>query len=160
MQPLAVLKEKFKNLYHSQATPAEIALGIAIGVFIGVLPLYGFHLLLWLLAAFLVPQANKLAIFVGTNISLPATIPLITWTAYEIGRRTLGGEQYPPFNFMFFENIDLKNISSYYYPLFIGSIILGLVCACIFYAVSYTVVDLKQKRKRKMDAARAQEIKY
>ena len=69
--------------------PHGIALGVAIGSFIGILPLYGLHTVLCVIALFLIPRANKLAILVGTNISLPPTIATITWTAYDIGRLLL-----------------------------------------------------------------------
>ena len=61
--------------------PRGVALGVAIGSFIGVLPLYGLHTILCLIALFLIPRANKLAILLGTNVSLPPTVATITWTA-------------------------------------------------------------------------------
>jgi len=48
------------------------------------MPLYGFHTLLCVIFAFLIPRANKIAILIGTNISLPPTVPFITWTGYNI----------------------------------------------------------------------------
>jgi uncharacterized protein (DUF2062 family) len=144
----ATLKQKISNLIHSHESPSEIALGVAIGVFIGMLPLYGFHLLLWVIAAFLVPSANKLAIFIGTNISLPVTIPLITWAGYETGRLTMLSREYPPLDFNYFRHFPFRDIGSFYFPLFIGSVILGVVCAFAFYWLTYTIVDARRRRKQ------------
>ena len=43
--------------------PHEIALGIAIGSFIAVLPLYGLHTILCVVAIVLVPKVNKISVF-------------------------------------------------------------------------------------------------
>ena len=72
--------------------PSEVALGVAIGVFIAILPLYGLHTILVLTAAFFIRRANVIAMLVGTNISLPPTVPFITWAGYNIGRLMLGNK--------------------------------------------------------------------
>jgi uncharacterized protein (DUF2062 family) len=146
------LKDKIKNLIRSHNSPSEIALGIAIGVFIGILPLYGFHILLWILFSFLVPRANKLAIFVGTNVSLPPTIPFITWAGYEIGRFMLSTTRaYPPLDADFFRHFPFKDIGSFYFPLFVGSVILGMTGGAIFYGITYAVLILRQRRIKKIE---------
>jgi len=137
------LKWKFKKiavrLLRLNNTPQEIALGIAIGVFIGILPVYGLHTVLVVVAAILVRPANKIAIFLGTSISLPPTIPPITWAGYEIGRLVLRGK-FEPLNWSVFTHITFKKIYSYYQPLFLGSVILGLICALIFYFLAFFMV--------------------
>jgi uncharacterized protein (TIGR03546 family) len=149
MEGLAQLrfKEKIRKVFQSHGSPSDIALGIAIGVFIGILPLYGFHLLLWVLFSFLVRRANKVAIFVGTNISLPPTVPIITWAGYEIGRLVLAAKNYPPLDSDYFRHITFKNIGSFYLPLFVGSVILGVTCGIIFYGITYAILRFRQKRK-------------
>ena len=153
------MKWKFKKiavrLLRLNNTPQEIALGIAIGVFIGILPVYGLHTILVVIAAILVRPANKIAIFLGTSISLPPTIPPITWAGYEIGRLVLRGK-FAPLSWSVFKNITLHKIYTYYQPLFLGSVILGLICAVIFYFLVFFIVKklnfgdrLGRKIKRK-----------
>jgi uncharacterized protein (TIGR03546 family) len=127
-------------------TPHEIALGIAIGSFIAVLPLYGLHTVLCVLAIILIPKANKIAIFLGTNISLPPTIPVITWTAYDIGRFLLADKRYPPLSWEYIRNFKIERLSEFYYPLFIGSLVLGLICAVVFYFITLAVVNYCRKK--------------
>jgi len=126
--------------------PHEIALGIAIGSFIAVLPLYGLHTILCVVAIILIPKANKIAVFLGTNISLPPTIPTITWTAYDIGRLLLADKHYPPLSWEYVRNFKIARLSEFYYPLFIGSLILGLICAVVFYFVTLAVVNHYRKK--------------
>jgi len=150
------LKWKFKKiavrLLRLNNTPQEIASGIAIGVFIGILPVYGLHTALVVIAAILVRSANKIAIFLGTSISLPPTIPPITWASYEIGRFILKGK-FEPLSWSVFKNITFQKIYGYYQPLFLGSVILGIICATIFYLLTFYMSNkfiLRKKRVRRI----------
>ncbi|MBF0533156.1 MAG: DUF2062 domain-containing protein, partial [Candidatus Omnitrophica bacterium] len=58
------LKTKLAAILKSNTLPEEIALGVAIGVFISILPLYGLHTLLVVIAALLIRKSNKLAILI------------------------------------------------------------------------------------------------
>jgi len=127
--------------------PCEIALGIAIGSFIAILPLYGLHTVLCVIAALLIPRANKLAILIGTNVSLPPTVPTITWTAYDIGRLLLVNKAYPPLSWEYFRNFKIARISEFYYPLFIGSIVLGLLSAVVFYFITLSIAKHFRKKR-------------
>ncbi|MFA5005829.1 MAG: DUF2062 domain-containing protein [Candidatus Omnitrophota bacterium] len=145
------MKWKFKKiavrLLRLNNSPQEIALGVAIGVFIGVLPVYGLHTLLVVIAAIIIRPANKIAIFLGTNISLPPTVPAITWAGYEIGRHISGGSL-EPLSWLAFKEMTLEKLSCYYRPLFIGSLILGLACAGIFYMLTFFIVKKINSRKK------------
>ena len=150
------MKWKFKKiavrLLRLNNSPHEIALGVAIGVFIGILPLYGLHTVLVIIAAILVRSANKIAIFLGTSISLPPTVPPITWAGYEIGRLILKGK-FEPLSWSVFKNITFQKICNYYQPLFLGSVILGIVSAAIAYLLVFPAVkefSLRRKRVRRI----------
>lgn len=145
------MRRKFRKilvkLLRLNNTPHEIALGIAIGVFIAILPLYGLHTVLVIIAAVLIRPANKIAILIGTNVSLPPTVATITWTSYDIGRFILKSHNYPPLVWADFKTITLQKIAKLYPPLFLGSVILGIACAVAFYFITYFIVkSLKNKR--------------
>ena len=143
------MKFKFKEilvkLIHQHNSPHEIALGAGIGAFISVLPVYGLHTVLVILAAIIVRPANKVAIFLGTNLSLPITLPFITWAGYEIGRFILKGDL-PPLNWEFFKHLTFEKIVSFYGPLFLGSLILGVICAALVYGLTFFVVKKVKER--------------
>ncbi len=140
------IKESVAALIKLNTTPPEIALGVAIGVFIAVMPLYGFHTLLVIVCAVLIPKANKIAMLLGTNISLPPTVPFITWAGYEIGRSVLR-RGYPPLRWSFFSHLSLQTIRELYYPLFLGSVILGAACALLCYGVTLFFAMRLEKKK-------------
>jgi len=145
------LKWKFKKvlvrLFKLNNTPQEIALGTALGVFIAILPVYGLHTVLVIIAAILIKPANKVAILLGTNISLPPTVPFITWAGYEIGRFILK-DNFAPLSWSDFKHITFENISSHYKPLFLGSVVLGIACAVIFYFLTFFIVRKIKNRKK------------
>ncbi|MBF0594692.1 MAG: DUF2062 domain-containing protein [Candidatus Omnitrophica bacterium] len=141
------IKDFFHKLLISNNEPESIALGLGIGAFICVLPLYGFHTLLVVLFALMIPKANKIAIFLGTNLSLPPTLPFITWAGYEIGRIIFPGNAYPPLDLEFFRHFDWKRFGDFYYPLFFGSVILGLLCGMVTYVLAVNIIRWKRYRK-------------
>lgn len=140
------LKERILALLKLNNTPQEIALGTAIGVFIGVTPLYGLHTALFVIAALLIRRANKIAILVGTNISLPPTVPFITWAGYSIGRWAVASND-PALSWSTFRGFTYAKFIHHYYPLLIGSLILGLVCAFMTYFLVWGLIHARRNGK-------------
>ena len=139
------LKEKILSLFKLHNAPAEVALGVAIGVFIAILPVYGLHTIMVITAAFLIRRANIIAMLVGTNISLPPTVPFITWAGYNIGRLMLG-KKYPYISCWTFKGFSYKGILNFYYPLLLGSFILAVICAIVFYFLTLNFMNKRRKR--------------
>jgi uncharacterized protein len=139
---LAALVRVFKE-HHD---PHGVALGVAIGSFIGILPLYGLHTILCVIVLFLIPRANKLAIILGTNDSLPPTVATITWTAYDIGRMLLINKHYQPLSWEYMKSLKISNITEFYYPLFVGSVVLGLLVAAVLYIIVWVIADRFRKK--------------
>lgn len=150
--PIRRLRRKIKRLIvkliRLNHTPPQVALGVAIGVFIGIMPLYGFHTLMVIIAAFLVRRANIIAILIGTNISLPPTLPIITWAGYNIGRLILWNK-YPPLEWGMLKNFHYQDILKFYWPLFLGSFFLALICAAVFYFLTLWFMRRRQRRRKK-----------
>jgi uncharacterized protein (TIGR03546 family) len=138
------LKDKFMILVKINNTPKHIALGVAIGVFIGVTPLYGFHTILAILMAILIRRTNKIAILLGSNISIPPTAPFISWAGYEIGRGILG-HKYPAIEWTALKHFRYGDIKEILFPLFLGSFILGLFLAVCFYFIILALVKRFKK---------------
>lgn len=71
-------------------TPAVLAFSIAVGLAVGLLPLYGLHGLM--VAALCLPlRLDAVLAFAATMISNPLTFPLLTWLEVQIGCAILGG---------------------------------------------------------------------
>ncbi|MDP2905370.1 MAG: DUF2062 domain-containing protein [Candidatus Omnitrophota bacterium] len=146
------IKRIIAKMLHMHSSPREIALGIAVGVFIAVLPVYGLHTLLLVVLALIIRPANKIAMLIGTNISLPPTVPFITWSGYEIGRFILD-KSLAPLCWSDFRNITFQKVTAVYPVLFFGSVILGCVCAVVAYVLTYFI--FKAYKEKRAHAARA-----
>jgi len=71
--------------------PDEIAKGVALGIFIGMTPTFGFQMAIAIFFAYLLRQ-NRLAAVLGVWVTNPVTAPFIYAAEYEIGRRLLDME--------------------------------------------------------------------
>lgn len=153
-----ILKQRIIALLKLNNTPHEIALGVAIGVFIAITPLYGFHTIMVIIAAFLIRRVNKLAILLGTNVSTTLTFPFITCAGYSIGRFILG-DSYPPLHWSTFKHFNYKQLLHFYFPLFIESIVLGLILAVFFYFITLWFIIARNKSKLKQRKEEANDAK-
>ena len=77
------------SVLHADDPPARLALGAAIGVFIAFTPTFGFQMLLVVFTAWLL-RANKAVGLPVVWISNPATMGLIYYPCYVVGRTLLG----------------------------------------------------------------------
>ena len=67
-----------------QGDPHYVAVGMAIGVFIGITPTIPLHTVIAVALAFVL-RGSKPAAIIGVWFANPITIPLFYWASYEIG---------------------------------------------------------------------------
>lgn len=138
----------------SNNTPQEIALGIGIGSFVGVIPLYGLHTIIIISLAFIIRKANKLAMLAASAIFMPPVIPFLIWAEYNIGRLILYG-RYPAMDFATMKNLRWGDIGNIYLVILLGSAALGLAYSIIMYALSlYISTKIQKRREKKVDDGR------
>ena len=81
----ASLKQKWADLLLGDFTPHDIALGLAWGTFIALLPTFGFSILLALLFSFMFPHINRPAIIVALIVWNPLVQIPIYAASFQIG---------------------------------------------------------------------------
>ena len=119
------------------------ALSIALGVFIGIAPFWGFQTVLVIFLAVLF-RWNKILAFTFSNISIPPMIPFIIFASLQIGSYFVGGDVFFNENQEFsFEMI--KNHTTQY---LVGSFILATIAAFVFGFSSYFLLSLTGKSKK------------
>lgn len=85
------IREVWRRLRGSEQSPGRVAQAVAIGLFIGCLPLYGLHLALCLVVC--VPRRLDSALaYLVANISNPFVAPFLITLEIEIGSLLLTGE--------------------------------------------------------------------
>lgn len=130
--------------------PSEISRGLAIGVFCGMTPLLGLHMVLAVaLAMFL--KGNKLMALAGAWVGNPLTMPVFLILEYKLGRWIMGASPAPVPQLSLGVGDVLKGSWKMMAPLFLGSLILGGAAALLTYAAAKPLVralkyHLKERR--------------
>ncbi len=84
------LKQIFREDIIGSDTPKHtIAFSVAFGIFMGILPIWGYQLIFGFFFAHLL-KLNKAIFFITANISLPPMIPFILYLSYVTGSYVLG----------------------------------------------------------------------
>ena len=89
--PGPALRELHYRLRSEGDSPARRGAAVALGTFIGCLPLYGAHFLLCTVAARLL-RLNRLMAYLASYINNPLTAPFILALSYGIGHRLTRGD--------------------------------------------------------------------
>ncbi len=76
-----VIKEQVSA---NNESPSKIASAVGFGLFMGILPVWGFQMLLAAFFAHLM-KLNKMVVLVASNISIPPMIPFIVFFSYRLG---------------------------------------------------------------------------
>lgn len=142
------VKEKVIELARLNNSPREIAFGISLGVFIAHSPFYGLQTLAALILAVFIRRINRIAILTGLLVTIPPAAPFVYWAEYRIGKFVLGNN-YPSFSWASVEEFIRHGIYRFFYPLFVGSIILGFFSSLVFYFVTLVLVRKIRARHSK-----------
>lgn len=132
----------FEDLLKNQDSPKKKALSIALGVFLGLSPLWGFHTVIVIFLA-IVLKLNKLIAFVFSNISFPPFIPLVLLLSLQIGNWTLGIESHYTLAGIR-ENFDvMQHLEAY----LVGSLVLSTSSALVFGLLGYAFFLITDKKQ-------------
>jgi glycosyltransferase involved in cell wall biosynthesis len=133
-------RENWKSIWNDHIlnrneSNARKAAAIGLGVFLGIVPIWGFQLLsAYLLAARL--KLNKALVLIACNISVPPMIPFIIFASFATGKFWMKNGSMT-INFskqLSFETVKM-NFEQYLYGSITLSIVAGLLAALIVYAL-------------------------
>ncbi len=117
------------------------SLSLGFGVFMGIIPVWGFQLIIGIpLAVFL--RMNKVLFFVAANISIPPMIPIIIYTSFKLGHYFLGG----PSDVLNSSEFTLESISIDAEKYFIGATILAVMSFVTVTLLSFTALQFFRKK--------------
>lgn len=160
------LKKAYDRLIKIRGHPREIALGFALGIFIGFSPTVGFQMAIAIFFAALF-KWNKVSSAVGVWISNPLTIPFIYGLTYLVGAKIMGirnaNHLSGHLNELAIQSL-LSKAPEIIWALIIGGVIVGLPFAIAGYYFCYSAVqryqeDIKRKlAQQKEKLARQREI--
>ena len=141
-----VLDEHLFNPHHSAQLKA---MSVSFGIFMGIIPMWGFQLVAAIFLAILF-KLNKPLVIVAANISIPPMIPVIIFGSYKMGALWMGSNAMQ-INFSNAITLDSikKNLLQYIY----GSITLALVAAIAFGLLTFIFLKIIGKKRAVLSKA-------
>jgi len=140
-------RQKFRkllndHLYHPHHSAQLKATSVAFGVFMGIVPIWGFQLVTAIFLAILF-KLNKPLVIVAANISIPPMIPVIIFLSYKMGACWMGANA---MQLDFSKSISISSIKQNLLQYVYGSITLAIVAALIFGLLTFILLKLFGKK--------------
>ncbi|MCG2460165.1 DUF2062 domain-containing protein [Flavobacteriaceae bacterium F89] len=131
-----------EDFLHSDDSPKKKAFSIALGVFIGLTPLWGLQTVIVLFLAVLL-RLNKVIAFAFSNVSFPPFIPFILYVSLVLGNWVLGQDF-----LLTSEDISgnfelIQHLKAYV----VGSMVLSTFAALLFGMVGYIFLSIFDSKK-------------
>jgi uncharacterized protein (DUF2062 family) len=106
------------------------AFSAAFGIFMGIIPIWGFQTIaaIFLAVSF---KLNKALVIIFSQVSFPAIFPLIVWLSLKTGRYWVGGSD---------ANLSFKNIDSHLLQYIYGSLTLAVLAALLTGAITFLLL--------------------
>jgi uncharacterized protein len=134
--------QRIKNL---EGDPHYVAMGLAIGVFIGITPTIPFHTVLAVALAFIL-RGSKVAAALGVWFSNPITAPIFYWGSYKAGMYLLGNPA--PFDIKYESILELLDLGmDVTIAMIAGGIILGILPGIASYFITRKIITTIRLRR-------------
>ena len=146
------VKKAYTRFLKMRGNPKEIALGFALGLFVGFTPYMGFHIAIAIFLAAIF-KWNKIAAALGVWISNPLTAPIVYSLTYYVGSKMCVYTG----NFNQAEELSISGMLKILHKapevlwiLTLGGVVIGLPLAVLGYYVSYSAItkyreEIKEK---------------
>ena len=142
---LYFLKLKEKTLREILLNPSESnskkAQSLAFGVFMGILPIWGFQMLVAFAAAVFL-RLNKTLVIIASNISIPPMIPLIVFGSLALGGLALQTEKTVNFS----RDLSFRNLGDMALQYAVGSMILAIAAGMVTFVLSYLLLKTIRRK--------------
>ena len=128
-------------IINSDDSNMKIAISVTLGVFIGVIPVWGFQMLVAFGVAFIL-KLNRFVTVAASNISIPPMLPLIVFLSYITGGIIIG---YKTQTVHYSAGITFEWVKANLVQYLVGSIIFGILLAVVLGAITYLLLRILRK---------------
>lgn len=133
--------ELMLQLFDPNDSDEHKALSVMLGIFMGIVPIWGFQLVTAVFFAVLL-KLNKAIVIVFSHISIPPMIPLVLFCSYKAGGYWMGGND----NMQFSSKISFQIIHQHLKQYIIGSFTLAVVAAIVFGLLTYVLLKIFRRK--------------
>lgn len=151
LRPLKFFRSNFKRsiketLSHLINDPAQSnickAKSIGFGVFMGILPIWGFQLAVGIPLSFLF-KLNKPLFILAAHISIPPTIPIILYLSHKTGKLWIGNAGH---SLVFNSDLSMSQIQNSLMQYILGSCTLAIVSGVFVFFVALGFMRIKRNK--------------
>ena len=139
------LKKTISDIFLADSDdPAKVASALSLGVFIAVIPIYGFQSIIAVALSHLL-RLNKAIVFLATNISWPPMVFGLIYTSYQTGFMLFNGT----FNYAISissQTASLDDLGESLYLFLVGSVVFGILLSSIVWMLTRGVFMIIKKR--------------
>lgn len=144
---LASVQKTYERFLKIRGHPREIALGFALGLFVGMTPFMGLHTIAAVAVAALF-KWNKISAAISVWITNALTAPLIYGITYLVGARLMGLEK--AFNLKEINSLSAVNelilkTPEIVWAMIVGGVVIGLPLAIIGYYFAFSITSRYQE---------------
>lgn len=151
------LKRAYERFLKIRGNPREIALGFALGLFIGMTPTIGFQIPIAVFVAALF-KWNKISAAVAVWITNPLTAPFIYSFSYFVGAKMLGFKIAPKL----LTGLDLPTLKEAGAKILlattVGGVVVGIPLALLGYYLAFSAVHGYQTKLKHRVAAKKEKL--
>ncbi|MDN5288529.1 MAG: hypothetical protein JWR38_4803 [Mucilaginibacter sp.] len=133
------IKDHLFNPHHSAKLKAS---SIGFGVFMGIVPIWGFQLIVAFSLAMLL-RLNKALVILAAHISFAPMIPVIIFMSYKAGGYWMGNKN---IDIPFSGSISIKSISLHFEQYLYGSISLAIAAGIIAGLLTFVLLKIFKKK--------------
>ena len=126
---LTLIKEE---AFNSEESSFIKSASIGFGIFMGIVPIWGFQLMLGIPLAILF-RMNKILFIAAANISIPPMVPPILFASYLLGGLFVEN----PIKFSSTEELSLMAIHYNFIQYCVGAVVLAIIAGIIGFLISY-----------------------
>ena len=151
------LKRAYERFLKIRGNPREIALGFALGLFVGMTPTIGFQIPIAVFVAALF-KWNKISAAVAVWITNPLTAPFIYSFSYFVGAKMLGFKIAPKL----LTGLDFATLKEASAKIFlattVGGVVVGIPLALLGYYLAFSAVHGYQTKLKHRVAAKKEKL--
>lgn len=127
-------------LFNPQETVLKRAASVGFGIFMGIIPIWGFQLLVGIPMA-IAMKLNKTLFIIAANISI---FPPIIWAAsLATGKLIFNNPNWR----VDFRNLSLDQVTQMGKEFFVGGTLLAFLASLLFFLLTYFILRIKQKTR-------------
>jgi uncharacterized protein (DUF2062 family) len=131
-----------KHVLQTGDSAAKITFSVMFGVFMGIVPIWGYQLITAIALAYLL-RLNKFIVIVAANISIPPMIPPILYASYMTGGWILKMDN----KLVFSRNISFDLIRDNLYQYLVGAVVLAVIAALCSGIITWLILMMTRKNR-------------